>query len=299
MRYSDVETFLEIVRQKSLSKAADELFVAQSTVSQRLHKLENEFGGPLVSRKQGVNEVTLTPKGNQFLEVAYQMLALWQQAETMSKEVSFAPLSIGAVDSIATVFFPKLLMKIVEHAPHIQVSSLTAHSMTLYHMVDRRELDYAFVVYDLGMPNIRTRHFLSEDMVLLCSKNYLPFDQPVRLTDLDTQREVLNSWSSTFRAWHANAFGNNTKPFIEVDNMPLYIEMSKVIAGWSICPTSIAHYIAALQDVDIHPLGFKVPKRNLYLIEQKNPLDDRRQGMDVFEACSTAAGMIYTESGPH
>ena len=94
MRYSDVETFLSIVRQKSLSKAATELFLAQSTVSQRLHKLEDEFGGPLVSRKQGVNEVVLTPKGKQFLEVAYQMLALWQQAETMSKEVSYSPLSI-------------------------------------------------------------------------------------------------------------------------------------------------------------------------------------------------------------
>ena len=64
MRYSDVETFLSIVRQKSLSKAATELFLAQSTVSQRLHKLEDEFGGPLVSRKQGVNEVVLTPKGS-------------------------------------------------------------------------------------------------------------------------------------------------------------------------------------------------------------------------------------------
>lgn len=125
MRYSDVETFLSIVRQKSLSKAATELFLAQSTVSQRLHKLEDEFGGPLVSRKQGVNEVVLTPKGKQFLEVAYQMLALWQQAETMSKEVSYSPLSIGAVESAASTFFPTLLMEIIREAPHIQLSSLT------------------------------------------------------------------------------------------------------------------------------------------------------------------------------
>lgn len=295
MRYSDVETFLSIVRQKSLSKAATELFLAQSTVSQRLHKLEDEFGGPLVSRKQGVNEVVLTPKGKQFLEVAYQMLALWQQAETMSKEVSYSPLSIGAVESAASTFFPTLLMEIIREAPHIQLSSLTAHSMTLYNMVDRRELDYAFVVYDLEMPYIRTRRFLSEGMVLICSKGYLPFDRPVEVEDLDAHREFLDSWSSAFRAWHVSTFGDSVKPFVEVDNLPLYIEMSKAITGWSICPVSIANYLQQLQDIEIHPLNFEPPKRNLYLIERKNPLDDRKQVMSVFEKCYAVAQEEFLE----
>ena len=44
MNLGAVETFMVVVATKSISKAADKLFVTQSTVSQQIKSLENELG---------------------------------------------------------------------------------------------------------------------------------------------------------------------------------------------------------------------------------------------------------------
>lgn len=63
----EIEAFLAITETRNLSKAADKLFVSQSTISSRLTNLESEIGSPLVNRRPGIKGVTLTPKGNEFL----------------------------------------------------------------------------------------------------------------------------------------------------------------------------------------------------------------------------------------
>ena len=50
MDLSDIEMFLIIARTKSISKAADALFLSQPTVSQRLKAMEQELNYPLMRR---------------------------------------------------------------------------------------------------------------------------------------------------------------------------------------------------------------------------------------------------------
>ena len=47
----EIEAFLAITETRNLSKAADKLFVSQSTISSRLTNLESEIGSPLVNRR--------------------------------------------------------------------------------------------------------------------------------------------------------------------------------------------------------------------------------------------------------
>ena len=83
-----------IVTQGSISKAANSLFVAQSTVSQRLSKLERELGGQLFIRKPGIDGVVLTDKGERFLPVAERLLNLWRETDNIVKENSPVLLSV-------------------------------------------------------------------------------------------------------------------------------------------------------------------------------------------------------------
>lgn len=61
-------TFIEIVSPGSFIKAADQLRVAQTTVSARVRLLEQQLGLPLFVRNKG--GATLTPVGEQFLRFA-------------------------------------------------------------------------------------------------------------------------------------------------------------------------------------------------------------------------------------
>ena len=284
MRYYDIETFLAIVRYRSLSQAASALFIAQSTVSQRLKKLEDEIGSPLVSRKRGMKEVELTPKGEQFIAVAEQMLNIWKEAESICSEPDYFPFSIGAVENLTATMLPQLFAQVLSQDPHILLSSFTAHSVTLYNMVDRRELDVAFVVRKIDVPSIRITPILTERMLLVCKRGFLP-SGVVELAQLDVHKEIFCSWGVEFREWHSGVWGRSAKPLVEVDSMSLFLHMSASLDCWFICPESIAQFCRKYHDLEIHELGFPAPQRTIYLIERSSQLNNRKHGMEVLLAC--------------
>lgn len=63
---------LAIARKKNMTKAAEELFVSQSSLSQYLSKLESELGTPLFYRSKG--SLSLTPAGKLYVSAAEEVL---------------------------------------------------------------------------------------------------------------------------------------------------------------------------------------------------------------------------------
>ena len=67
MTNAGIEAFLIVCKQHSISKAAAELFISQSSLSIRLRTLEKEVGCPLFFRHKGSREMVLTEEGKRFL----------------------------------------------------------------------------------------------------------------------------------------------------------------------------------------------------------------------------------------
>ena len=63
MTRPEIEAFLSICQHKSISKAAEALYIGQSSLSTRLKTLEETLGTPLLLRGKGKREVTLTAQG--------------------------------------------------------------------------------------------------------------------------------------------------------------------------------------------------------------------------------------------
>ena len=68
MEISDLELFIALSKDLNMTKTADRLYIAQSSVSYRLKNLEQEFGVPLVTR--GKSGILLTSEGKYFLQYA-------------------------------------------------------------------------------------------------------------------------------------------------------------------------------------------------------------------------------------
>ncbi len=64
---------LTIAQKQNMTKAAEELFVSQSTLSQYLSKLESELGTPLFYRSKG--RLSLTPAGQLYIQAAEKVIA--------------------------------------------------------------------------------------------------------------------------------------------------------------------------------------------------------------------------------
>ncbi len=285
MRYYDIETFLAIVSQGSVSKAANYMFVAQSTVSQRLQKLENELGGPLLIRKQGINGVELTPKGEQFLQVAEKLLNIWRETDTMVEEEPATPLVIGGLESLITLALPSLFTMIMEADANIRLQIITRNSDTLFNLMEQRKLDAAFLVRDLNVPRVTCEPIVREKIMLVCRKGLLPADRPADITDLDIRNEVFFSWNPEFRAWHNSQWKAGVKPFLMVDITSMLLYFMKDDRFWTLCPTSVAKHLVENRNMEAHEVKNNPPDRVIYLLKHSAPMPERMNGIRLLEDC--------------
>ena len=77
-----LQTFMEVAKQRSVSKAAERLFVTQPAVSMQIRQLEDAFGVPLIE-PLGRN-IQLTHAGEVFLTHAQAAMGQLKNLEALA-----------------------------------------------------------------------------------------------------------------------------------------------------------------------------------------------------------------------
>ena len=80
MEFNQLESFLSVVKHKSFSKAAKELYLTQPTISNNIQNLEKELLTTLLDRKS--KTITLTDSGKTFYKYATELINLRDTAKT-------------------------------------------------------------------------------------------------------------------------------------------------------------------------------------------------------------------------
>ena len=95
-----VEAFYWVASLKSISRAAEKLFLTQSAMSSRISTLEDELGVQLLDR--GDKQFKLTAAGARFLFYADKLLGLQRDVKLeMGANVQMAvSMRIGAIESV-------------------------------------------------------------------------------------------------------------------------------------------------------------------------------------------------------
>ncbi len=78
MEFRQLEAFVNAVKYKSFSKAADATFLTQPTISTHVSNLENELGVRLLNRRG--REISLTSQGQEFYSYAVDMINMRERA---------------------------------------------------------------------------------------------------------------------------------------------------------------------------------------------------------------------------
>ena len=78
MDFKQIEAFVNVVRFKSFSRAADATFFTQPTISTHISSLEKELNTKLLDRKG--RTVEMTPHGQKFYQYAVEMVNARAQA---------------------------------------------------------------------------------------------------------------------------------------------------------------------------------------------------------------------------
>src|SRR5437660_5573778 len=167
MEMHQLAYFESVSRHLHFTRAAEELHVAQPSVSQQIRKLETELGAPLFHRMK--RHVALTEAGLTFLPHARAVLQRLAEARLEVQELSGlhkGTLAVGAPPSVGTHLLPRALATFSRHHPGIALTFREAGSRTLLKLLEEGELDFAVVIQPIRHPALETLPLLEEELLL-------------------------------------------------------------------------------------------------------------------------------------
>ena len=167
MQLHQLEYFVAVARQLHFTRAAEELHVAQPSVSQQIRKLETELGVRLFHRMK--RRVALTPAGETLLPRARQVLSDIEEARAEVQDLaglSRGRLAVGAPPSVSTTLLPRAMAAFHAEYPGVTLSLREAGSGDLIRYLEQGELDLAVVIMPARHPALHTTPLLDEELVL-------------------------------------------------------------------------------------------------------------------------------------
>lgn len=126
MNMQHIEYILVLAKEKNFSKAAEQLYMTQSALSQYVRKQEEQLGITLFNRGNG--PITLTPEGELYVQalhhVKMDMLDFQRQLADLT-ELRTGKLVIGTSAFRATNLLPRVIKEFVERYPGIELDIIT------------------------------------------------------------------------------------------------------------------------------------------------------------------------------
>lgn len=275
MNQSNFEVFLALVECRSVSRAAEKLFLSQSTVSHRLKMLENEIGCPLFERAQGQRECVLTAKGEAFLPIARRWLELTEDTKNFSKMNISPVVTIGAVTSLNQCILYGFYNRLLEEELPFRLNIKTYGNEILYANVANGTIDIALTVEHIRNKTITTKELFSEKMVFVCCPGQYP-SRAIHPSELDRwdAREI--------QFWHEQWFTPNGDSYVTV-NDPMSVHYFFKGVTWAIVPISIGIFLRNRHGLEMRELILPPPNRICYLVKSRLLRPEREGHIEFVE----------------
>jgi DNA-binding transcriptional LysR family regulator len=171
MDFRELQYIVSIAKQQNITRASEEVFVSQSTLSKFVQNLENNLGQP-VFRRLG-NKFLLTYAGERYVEKARTILGLKREldqelADILKKDIG--ELKIAFPIMRGTYMLPCTLPVFRQEFPRVKVTVKEANSDSLEDMILSGEIDLAFFTLPIRHPDLTYDVIKEEEVVLVMSR---------------------------------------------------------------------------------------------------------------------------------
>ena len=269
MTQLEIEAFLSICRNKSISKAAEELYISQSSLSLRLKALEEALGTPLLLRGKGKREVILTAAGQAFYELALQYQDITYKMETLSQTTMVEKLRISAINSVGNYLLPPVFDRFLEKYPRVQLTIQDMEAERFSLSIALGKTDVAFTTAKVQTDEIIATRFLADPMTVICSTDS-DYPDKVALEQLPPQEEIYVMWCADHEYWHQSTFGADPAAYICLELMgqiPFFVARPN---KWAIVPQSVADSLAGTPGIRRCRPDFSIPDRTVYILRNRD-----------------------------
>lgn len=142
----EINYVLSINAKGTITKAAQDLHVAQPSLTQALQKLENRLKTPLFYRSK--NQMKLTYAGERFIEAGLKIIKISRDLENELQDVSnldAGRIVLGITLYLSSYMFIKIKQIYREIHPNVEIKLIERNSSELENMVLSGEVDTAIL----------------------------------------------------------------------------------------------------------------------------------------------------------
>lgn len=250
MLLRQLECFLAVARLGNVSRAAEEMFLTQPTLTARLKALEDELGDQLFVRTS--RGMRLTPAGREFRPYAERCLGSLEEGKQRLRELRGASggrITIGTSPGVSTYALPAILEKFTGVHPRVSVSVRTGHSEDVMEMVLKEEVQLG-IARAVSHPEAESVTLYEDELVLVVDPSHRFTEKgSAELADVGREQLILFDHASGYYETTQSLFrdaGIRELSTIELDNIEAAKRMVEHRLGVAFLPrTAVVRSVAA------------------------------------------------------
>jgi DNA-binding transcriptional LysR family regulator len=203
--FRHLETFCRVAKLKSFSRAAEDLFLTQPTVSGHILSLEQSLSLRLFDRTS--REVRLTKAGEIFLEYASKILSFRKDLLNALSEFSQGirgELSLGASTIPGEYLLPKFMGDFKKEHPHFIISLKIADTKEIIQYVLQDNVEFGIIGAKLNHPSLHYEKYEEDEIIVVA-----PSDHPL------TRKKRVNVEELLKEPWIIREEGSGTQIAVE------------------------------------------------------------------------------------
>lgn len=301
LNWNLLRTFLVIVEERSITRAADRLLVRQPTVTASLQKLEETLGAQLILRDS--RRFVLTPRGEALRQ---ECLEIYRRVERIGERLALdeddlaGQVRIMIVTGVAMPAIDRALGMMHRRHPQVSFRMDIATSQEIARAVSQRAVPFGFCLLAKPLAALECRLLMREEYGIFCGVTHALYGRDdVSLEDLRAEPFVSFSCAES---------GGPLEPMIAlregaglgrqtVGHSAHLTEVERMIAsgvGIGILPVPAARHAIAREELWRFPVLGDQLGADLYLLRNPEVPLQRAEAafLEIFE------GMVGEEPAP-
>lgn len=290
MTLRHLKIFVSVYQNNSITKAGEELHIAQPSISLAIKELESHYDLILFDRI--AKKIYPTDAGNKFYQYAIHIVSLFDKMESDIKNWSDNnSIVVGTSITVGNFLIPLVVKKYKEIHPDSQTQIFIKNTETIVQYIIDNQIDFGIIEGTANNDQIITEPILEDRLCLIVSKNHpLSLKQNVYLTDLSPYDLLLREPGSAGRDIIDSAFksqGINITPLWESVSTQALIRGVINDIGISILPYLLVQDYIKNNDVIEIPIEDFNFRRHFSVIYHKNKYLSK-SAIDFIDLCKSS-----------
>ena len=163
----------EVYKERSFTKAAQNLYISQPSLSARIKKIEEIIGEPLFDRS--TTPLQLTEVGKVYIEAAEEITQIEQRVENYINDLAglkTGNLAVGASTLFAAYVVPSLITQFNQKFPDVHIQLIEGNTAELEEMLGSNSLDFVIDNYHYDSILYNKELYCEENILLAVPKHF-------------------------------------------------------------------------------------------------------------------------------